>query len=429
MAVTWGIDVSADFLWTPLCLRAAGAECPKSGSYTLGGQDWWVECQANCGVCTGATRSDIPPASWSYSTEGDGMKWSFEDKVIDWQYCVDADELKFRGGPEEMTMVWTRQWRDMNFVTSNVSIGRVNTPGLDITSGIMACSKLTIDTDKVTVTGELEGFPEVQCISELAYRAEVRQQTKGPDAAVFFFSDVTIGEHRNVEIVGSRPAIFVANNFQVSGTIRYRLQKDQVTPSNARGQASPSNMYAGGGSGHCTAGGRGGYDNFVGAIPAPAGTAFDDASSLVLWPGVVGGGAADGTAGGPAGGALQIIARESIDITGIIDVSARLVGGTLGAGSGGTVLLEAPKVSVTGKLLARGGDAEHSGLENNPKIALGSDGSVPGQDGVTGQYFSGGAGGAGKVIIRAAEANIADGAVDINRASPCFAQLKLEVTP
>ncbi|MFN0250324.1 MAG: hypothetical protein ACKV2T_25825 [Kofleriaceae bacterium] len=110
-----------------------------------------------------------------------------------------------------------------------------------------------------------------------------------------------------------------------------------------------------------------GGSNAVGRTALPV---YGD-PSLVPLTGGMSGEASGGSAGG-GGGALQISARESIQVTGTINaggggggggVSAESLAGGGGGGSGGAILLEALTVVVNGKLYANGGGGGGAGGE------------------------------------------------------------------
>ena len=136
---------------------------------------------------------------------------------------------------------------------------------------------------------------------------------------------------------------------------------------------------------------------------------------------------------GPGGGAVQIVAGTAIVIKlgGVITMAgAGGYSGATGAGSGGSILLEAPKVTVDGVVAANGGGGGGSsgsgavaigdwgGITSTPargggppgeKAGNGSGGvTIDGADGEPSMYGTGGGGGAGRIRI-----NTACGAVTV----------------
>ena len=115
-----------------------------------------------------------------------------------------------------------------------------------------------------------------------------------------------------------------------------------------------------------------------------------------------------GSAGGgvqvahAGGGALQIVAGTSIRISSFGSISAPGLGGggecdqngQPGGGSGGAILLEAPTVTITGKLAANGG----GGTSQFMNGASGSADDQPAPGGVGATDSVGGAGSAGAIV-------------------------------
>jgi hypothetical protein len=133
----------------------------------------------------------------------------------------------------------------------------------------------------------------------------------------------------------------------------------------------------GGGGGAAAAGGDGtdGAASGFGVHGARGALVASAASLAPLRGGCAGGrgakifnGQGTGTVGGRGGGAIQIAARGTITITGEIDAAGR-GGGTSshagegggGGGAGGGVLLEAPGVTISGRVCADGGSGAQGG--------------------------------------------------------------------
>jgi hypothetical protein len=118
-------------------------------------------------------------------------------------------------------------------------------------------------------------------------------------------------------------------------------------PGGASGTGGAGGSYGG-------TGGRGGN----GGIPAPT-YGMANSPSLV---GGSGGGGGGGAAGGAGGGAIQLVSNTQITISGGINAggcgghsSMSNANGGGGGGAGGTILLEAPTISISGALAVNGG--------------------------------------------------------------------------
>jgi hypothetical protein len=140
-------------------------------------------------------------------------------------------------------------------------------------------------------------------------------------------------------------------------------------------------------------------------VTRAGGAAFDDASSTALVAGGPGGAANDGSTAA-SGLAVQLIARDSIEVGAGIALSVSGEGrfsaanqGAPGGGAGGTLLLEAPSVTIRGELRAEGGFGGSLSVK-------GSDGTVAAHDAFFGEES--GAGGAGKLLINADQLDIAN---------------------
>jgi hypothetical protein len=177
------------------------------------------------------------------------------------------------------------------------------------------------------------------------------------------------------------------------------------------GVGSDGQSQGGGGGGYGGTGGTGG-NGLDSANPIPGGTPYGDAviSALVGGAGGGGGGAGGGGAtgvGGGGGGALQLVSNAQITIESGAGINAGGCGGRNGSGpndggggggAGGTILLEAPHVSITatGKLAVNGGAGGGGASGNSLSAAPGSlnrNPSMPGNGGAVG-----GAGGAANTL-------------------------------
>jgi hypothetical protein len=172
----------------------------------------------------------------------------------------------------------------------------------------------------------------------------------------------TIGDLR---IDGTRALVLYAYK-DVIVTGRLDVTGQPNIPGPGASYVYPGTPYKGFGGVGGSFGGVGGSNSNDRGVAA----AYGDAS-LVPLVGGMSGEASGGNAGG-GGGALQISARESIQITGTIHAggggggggaSAESIAGGGGGGSGGAVLLEAQTVIVDGKILANGGGGGGGGGE------------------------------------------------------------------
>lgn len=260
----------------------------------------------------------------------------------------------------------------------------------------------------------------------------------------FPFSSLTIDNSAIVTVIGNRPLIMVAagtmnvagmleatpdtfsRNIGYAGGFSAPTGGDiKGTGPGAGGATLPATHVGAGGGAYC---GKGGNTN--GGVP------YGNPQISPLLGGSTGGNGFD--QGGAGGGAIQLVAGESITIatTGVVHVGGggAYFGGN-GGGSGGAILLEAPTVTVRGTLAANGGaGSANSGnganssngtpdataapggtttstASNGSLLNLGGAGSAAASiDGAAGQYVEnpggglsdyggGGGGGAGRIRI------------------------------
>ena len=183
--------------------------------------------------------------------------------------------------------------------------------------------------------------------------------------------------------------------------------------SGAGGGVGAGGGPGGGGGGYGGTGGRGGLN------PASGGVTYGNATITTLVGGSGGGGGY--AAGGAGGGALQLISGTQISIAGGINAggcggrsSASTASGGAGGGAGGTILLEAPTISILGKLAVNGGggggvgssSVASNGTLDRSQASGGSGGIVTGALGAAGATLNGangavsttrGAGGGGSI--------------------------------
>jgi hypothetical protein len=238
---------------------------------------------------------------------------------------------------------------------------------------------LTIDTDAGTMKDANNTL--------IASSTTLVTQTGFPSIRVFAFSSVNIG---NATVVGSKSLAIVSNgaitltgDFDASA-VRGR---NKPGPGSLSGTAcegvSSTGGAAGGGGGRESAGGKGGGTN-----GKAGGQAYQTRSVEPLVGGCNGGNVVlSGTleaGGGYGGGAVQLVSRVSISLTGaaVIDVGGEggasdnhsfVTASGAGGGTGGAILLEAPTIDVNGANVvigARGGSGGAGGA------------TQPGTDGV-----------------------------------------------
>lgn len=265
---------------------------------------------------------------------------------------------------------------------------------------------------------------------------EIRGQTGGPSLCVIIAGAITIPVGTTLRATGPNPLVLFASTITVAGTLDVASHvsptddtRDADLGAGARGRADcpvtvdggasdgkNNGVNAGGGAAggsFGTAGGEGGpgRGNIAGGKPV-AGTA----QTVLIGgcPGGLGGkgtdGGGEGRAGG-GGGAVYLLAKDSITVTGVINASGSggnggrdglgSSGGGGGGGSGGMIGLEAAKIMATGSLFANGGaggggggdsQVRHGGPGADPSSALAA------ATGGTGGQGGGGAGANGATL-------------------------------
>jgi hypothetical protein len=211
------------------------------------------------------------------------------------------------------------------------------------------------------------------------------QQANGPVVAVFGFRKLIVPA--GVTLLPSsrskeRALVLAATvQLQIAGTIDWsgfgasggdRLQPGQSGPSNVVSGGQPglgnSSGSGGGGAGHADIGGTG-----MGTSAGMGGASYGTPTIVPLHVGSGGGGGGGlfpggaGGAGGAGGGAVALLSRGEVTVSGVVDVSGidgRPGGGAStasagggGGGSGGSLLISAPSVVLADRhnLLAKGG--------------------------------------------------------------------------
>jgi hypothetical protein len=283
-------------------------------------------------------------------------------------------------------------------------------------------------------------------------------QSDGTQATLYILHSLTVIETAQLTLSGPNPVILaVLTTVSIQGAVYLGDGKaggfggsvpgPGVGQGDALGFADSSG--AGGGS-FCGVGGTGGYT--TGAAPV-GGTTYGMASLVPL----VGGSAGAGSAVAPGGGALQIVAGQSITIGPNAHVNACGQGAqnNQGGGSGGAILLEAPTVVVEGTIAANGGGGGgtafggDNGADGNASATpalggldtyvdggtaaggvgsagtttAGGNGGAPDPRGMSG---GGGGGGAGRIRINTASGSaMLSGVLSPGASTSCMTQGKL----
>jgi len=228
----------------------------------------------------------------------------------------------------------------------------------------------------------------------------------------------------DVSVTGSRPlAIVAARAVVVDHAVNASADLASAGPGGmivaiaqglgGNGANSGFSDGGGGGGGYSTIGGAGGGAGGTSTTPAaaggPAGASYT-VTNVNFFGGSPGGNGSSAcntgltSVGGAGGGALQISSAVSIEIKANGRLSVNGGGGTGGCkgngasggggGSAGVVFLEAPTVSVAGKLTANGGGGGSGSIFPNTDGSNGDNGHLDGTQGTGGQT-GGGHGGNG----------------------------------
>ncbi|HEU4734413.1 MAG TPA: hypothetical protein VFT22_41265 [Kofleriaceae bacterium] len=272
-------------------------------------------------------------------------------------------------------------------------------PQLDMTTDVPDLDlgmNATIDTDSGTVV--VDGNP-------IVVRHAVVEQSPAPSIGVFIVRSLTA---RDVIVTGKSALAFVSHgDLTILGKLTLSGHNDVPGPGafNEPSCVGGDTLIVGtqaiggpGGGGFGRAGGEGGDATTVdGTSQGGAGGNPTGSPGLVPLRGGCSGGRIGGKGfGGVAGGAVQLVSRTRITISGV--VAANGVSG-IGGGSGGGILLESPIVEVTGNVVANGGAGSGGCLlpmpgENGRLDALPAAHGVGCQGDVNGGGADGGDGGA-----------------------------------
>lgn len=229
-------------------------------------------------------------------------------------------------------------------------------PFLDLSSGekdVDLGSSATINTD----TGEVKVGG-----ATVTVRSETLAQESAPIIRVFIVRSLTTGE---VNVVGKNAIAIVSNgDVKIGGVFRTSTNPAPGMHNDGSCMGQVGQMFydayrngGNGGGGFGSPGGRGGSATITaGTAEGGLGGAVTGNATLVPLRG--------GCGGGTGGGAIQLVSRTRIVISGA--VAANGAGGFAGdgGGSGGGVLLEAPAVELekSGKVVANGGGGGGGGF-------------------------------------------------------------------
>lgn len=228
-------------------------------------------------------------------------------------------------------------------------------------------------------------------------------------------AEVTISGDKAIAIAAQRDMLIEGRLYAAPGENGGALSSAGEVAGNGAGAGSGIDgpVTGGGGGGYCGAGGNHGDG-------AGAGGTYGNAQIVPL----IGGSSGGERNSGGGGAALQLIAGNMIEIEQTVTVPGA-GGEDGGGGSGGALLIEAPMVSITGRIAANGGGGasgdKSDGVEGRDRADAASggqgDGTTPGGDGsaagviegqdgsssvMTSQEFGSGGGGAGWIRINTA---------------------------
>jgi len=297
------------------------------------------------------------------------------------------------------------------------------------------------------------------CTNCLPVTAVTIAMNSGIFADVYVLRSLVIGQTAALRLTGPNPVILaVLTTVEIQGQLLVNGSSAGgggpgpggftagPNPGPGAGQAplGAGDPYAsGGGASYCGIGGTGGAPS---GNVAMAGMPYGNATITPLIGGSAGG-AGDSLSAG--GGAIQIVAGQSITVYPYGGINAGGGGGVniddyAGGASGGAILLEAPTVTIDGNLGANGGggmSAFSSGADATANATAAPGGSPYGGAGSAGTTINGtagtastganqvggGGGGAGRIRINTASGSATiTGIVSPDLTTPCATQGKLD---
>lgn len=238
----------------------------------------------------------------------------------------------------------------------------IPTPPGDLQLGV-ALSGYSFDTTNGTLKGKMN--------TSIPVTTMVLSQPNGPAAMLVSVRDFSLDAGATLTVTGSRPLVIaVSGTATIAGTIDASASLSIAGPGGTSGDCTGAGGNTGNSS-NTTAAAFGGGGGALQGMGGRGGNVGGMGGTSIGAPAVIRGGCAGGLGGagtatqaprGAGGGAVQITARTSITVDGVIHVGGgggaggRVgYGGGGGGGSGGFIGLDAPIVIVTGTLAANGG--------------------------------------------------------------------------
>ena len=235
-------------------------------------------------------------------------------------------------------------------------------PAQPVTTSIVFGVSQTLDTDTSTLCGAYSGAPAGLC--------------------VIAAENLTVVATIEVMATGSRPLVLLATNtLAIEGAVdaasrRGGLAGPGADPNTCGMTQAPTNKDGGPGG---SFGGRGGAGG--GAVPAALVVASPVTELRGGCRGREGAGGMQGV-GGRGGGAVYLMAGQTLAITGVVNASGAGGTGAIdtagggGGGSGGMIVLDAPSIVVSGVVFANGGGGGEGAGNSNAGLP-GDDPSTP----------------------------------------------------
>jgi hypothetical protein len=338
----------------------------------------------------------------------------------------------------------------LGFTPSNISLAGVDLCGLGAADITANCILDT--TDKIQ-----------DCTTANVRQIVIDQGPNAPKLAVWLAKSWTIEANATVTVSPTRAvALLALDKIQIDGTITAAVQNsgpsaggfsDNTAMANTKGTGpgaggAGSAKNAAGGGGYCGVGGTGAA--LAGGTAAMGGAMYGNATLIPLIGGSSGGAGDGAPFPGSGGGAIQLVAKNSVTVgaLGVVTVGGGggVSGGAApgqeanGGGSGGAILIESATVTINGTLAANGGGGggQADGTDATPNATaaagggtLGGSGSAAGtaagSPGKAGAAVAGaGGGGAGRIRINTASGMAAGaGTHSPSAASGCATQGKV----
>jgi hypothetical protein len=309
----------------------------------------------------------------------------------------------------------------LGFTPSNVDLQGIDTSHLP---------DIDVMTTDCTIDGDCSAG--ISCASSATVIKSIMQSANDVTICVYYVSSFKVESSAVLKALGNNPiAIVSLGTIDVEGQMLFAGQGSTPTAGGGsggggNGSGGPSNNGGGqaistadangqagsGGGGYCGAGGTGGGGSMA---PGLAGGITWGAPTIVPFAAGASGGGSYSATGGAGGGALQLVAKTSITIGpgasinagggggGVFDTVTVGWVGSAGGGSGGSLLLESPTVTVAGVLAANGGAGSAGAVSGsqtkagqdataNATEASGGTGGISGGQGSAAATINGGSG-------------------------------------